>query len=174
MSNKETEAKKQIIDLVIEKEKDLYNPFDLEKNLSEDVKTHIMKKAREKRLTDVQIRIVYQEAVNEEDVRAAIFRWLDSAKEELKGKTRKNLVKMIWLFVFGIVVISLSIFLQSKINSLLFTIITTVGTFSIWEGANAWIIQGPDLRIQKRILNRIIDSTEIEFVPADQLRNNQS
>ena len=157
-----------IINLKIKTESDLYSPFDPEKSLNEDVKTYIIQKTTEKRPNEgVKIRIICPEPVNEQDVKNAISKWIDTSQMEMKRLARKNLVKMIWLFIIGIVLISLSLFLQPKISTLLFTIITTVGTFSIWEGASIWIIQGPDLRIRKKLFEHTINSTEIEFVSAE-------
>lgn len=167
MADITNEAKKQIIPLKIERESDLYNPFDTEKNLSEDVKNYIENKIPYKTAKeDVIIRIIHSEPVNEEDVKAAFARWIDTSKAELKRLTKKNLLKMLCLFAFGIVLIALSLFLQPKVSTLLFTFITTLGTFSIWEGASVWIIQGPALRIQKKTFQSIIKATEIEFISA--------
>lgn len=156
------------IHLKIEKESDLYNPFDPEKNISGDVTAYLMKKVLEESpREEVRIRISCPEPVCEEDVKAAFARWIDSSRTEMKRLSRKNLIKMVWLLLIGIALIALSLCLQSKISALLFTIITTVGTFSIWEGANVWILKGPDLFVRKKVFNRIIRSAGIEFAPAD-------
>lgn len=165
MAEKNYEAKKQIIPLKIEKENDLYNPFDTEKNLSEDVKNYIEGKIPYKAAKeDVIIRIIHEEPVSKEDVKAAFLRWIDASRAELERQSKKNLLMMLYLFAFGVVLIALSLFLQPKVSTLLFTFITTLGTFSIWEGASVWIIKGPALRIQKKIFQSIIKATEIEFI----------
>ena len=159
-----TQTQEPIIYLKINQEKDLYHPLDPEKNLSEDVKTYINGKTKLMRAREgVHVRIVSKEPVCEADVRAAFQRWGEETRAEMKQAARKNLIKMIWLFLFGILVIALALFLQSRVSTLLYTIITTVGTFSIWEGASVWIIKGPELRAQKKIMESIVQSAAIEF-----------
>lgn len=110
MEKKNNEPKQYYINLKVEREQDLYNPFDPEKNLSEDVKGYIMNK--------------------------------------LSNKHGHSAV--------------------------LFTIITTVGTFSIWEGGNIWIMAGPELRLQQMIFKRLIKSADIEFISEDTLEKDQA
>lgn len=95
-------VEKQFINLKIEKEQDLYNPFDPEKNLV--------------------------------------------SGSERRRDAKKDFVAQICLFGVGIILIALSIFLQDKVSPVHFAIISTLGTFSIWEGASIWIIRSPALR----------------------------
>ena len=75
----------------------------------------------------------------------------------------------ICLFVIGIILIALSIFLQEKVSPVHFAIISTLGTFSIWEGASIWIIRSPALRRQRKIFKRLEEAADIEFVSADSM-----
>ena len=153
------------INLKINTENDLYHPFDTEKCLNDDVKNYIINKASEKMpFKELRLRIICPKPVSEEDVKAAFHRWFEATGRESKLVWRKNMIKMLLLFAFGIGVIALSVILQPKISTVLFTIITTVGTFSIWEGASIWIIQNPDLRIRKKSSEQIIRSSKIEFL----------
>lgn len=169
MENK-TESKKHIINLKIEKEKDLYNPFDLEKNLNDSVKNYIIDRASDKSIQEtIHIRIIHEEPVNEEDVKVAFLRWIENAKLEMKRKGHKNMVKQIWLFAIGLALISLSLYLQSRVSTLQFTVISTLGTFSIWEGASVWILQTPALNLNKLVFRRLTKAANIEFIQADKL-----
>lgn len=168
MNTKNNDVNQYTIHLKIEREQDLFNPFDPEKNLSEDVKSYILSKlANKPRHTAVRIRIDHRDPVNERDVRDAFLRWVETSNAEMKRKERRNIVIMLWLFLVGICIISISLILESKVSTLLFTIITTVGTFSIWEGGNIWIKAGPELRLQKLFFNHLVKSAEIEFVSGD-------
>lgn len=129
---------KQYINLKIEKEKDLYNSFDPEKNLSEDVK-------------------------------GAFLRWFEVSGSEMQRDAKKDFVAQICLFVVGIILIALSLFLQDKVNPVHFAIISTLGTFSIWEGASVWIIRSPAHRRRRKIFKRLEEAADIEFVSADSM-----
>ncbi len=175
MEKKNNEPKQYYINLKVEREQDLYNPFDPEKNLSEDVKGYIMNKLSNKHgHSAVRIRIIHREPVREKDVRDAFSRWVEDSKTEMKRLEKRNIIKMLWLFAVGIAIIAISLIIQSTISALLFTIITTVGTFSIWEGGNIWIMAGPELRLQQMIFKRLIKSADIEFISEDTLEKDQA
>lgn len=161
---------KQYINLKIEKEKELYNPFDPEKNLSEDVKEYILNRVSDKKWNDALcIRIIHREPVSEKDVKEAFLRWIDLSGSERRRDAKKDFVTQICLFVIGIILIALSIFLQEKVSPVHFAIISTLGTFSIWEGASIWIIRSPALRRQRKIFKRLEEAADIEFVSADSM-----
>ena len=106
------------INLNIENEKELYNPFDTEANfLSEDIKSYITNRMADKSIgEEVKIRIISPCSVNQERIKKAFHRWVDEEENAIKKEFRKNFVQQIWMFAIGVVFIAMSLFLENKIG----------------------------------------------------------
>ena len=156
---------KHIIKLKIDEEKDLYDPFDPGKNLSNEVIGYIMKKAGNKNLLDtIHLQIISNQPVNENDVRTAISEGIKSTAKELQRKKKSTVFSQIRLLIIGVALIALSLFLSSRISTLFNTVLTTIGSFSIWESANNTIIKLPKLMLQNKVLKRLASESEISFL----------
>ena len=50
-------------------------------------------------------------------------------------------------------------------NSIIYTIISTIGSFAIWEASNIWIIENMESKIKRRILTSLLKANiEIEKI----------
>ncbi len=153
------------INLNIENEKELYNPFDTEADfLSEDIKSYITNRMGDKSIgEEVKIRIISPCSVNQERIKKAFHKWVDEEENAIKKEFRRNFVQQIWMFAIGVVFIALSLFLENKIGVVWYTVLSTIGAFSMWEAASIWIIQNPKLRLRRRTVKKIRSDTVIEI-----------
>lgn len=61
-------------------------------------------------------------------------------------------MKQIRLILVGLLFIALSsIAIGSLSNTIFYTVIFTVGSFSIWEASNIWLIKNKELSINKKL-----------------------
>ena len=53
------------------------------------------------------------------------------------------------MLIVGILFIIFSIVLTNKVNLIILEIISTIGSFSIWESANSWLLQSKAIKYNK-------------------------
>ena len=70
------------------------------------------------------------------------------------------------MFAVGVCFIAVSLALESKVGVVWFTVLSTIGAFSMWEAASIWIIQNPRLRLRKRIVGKLKDNISISVESA--------
>ena len=73
-----------------------------------------------------------------------------------------NTTKQIWLLSLGIIFIGFSLIFSNKINIILLEIISTIGSFSIWESANSRLIERKVIAGKKIKLKRL-ENADIKF-----------
>ena len=74
------------------------------------------------------------------------------------------MIQQLWMFIVGFVFIGLSLMIDETSNAVLFTVLSTIGAFSMWEAASIFIIQNPKLRRRKFILKKLSHDIIINFV----------
>mgnify|MGYP007101928288 CR=1 FL=1 len=153
------------INLTINDETELYNRFDAQSDyLSEDVKTYITNRLADRNFGEkVEINVISSKQVDEDRITRAFNKWVDDEDMAVKKEFRKNFIQQIWMFAIGVTFIALSLFLENKIGVVWFTVLSTIGAFSMWEAASIWIIQNPKLRLRKRIIKKIRSDTVIKI-----------
>ena len=152
------------VNLVIGSESDLYCPYNNDCELDEGVTEYIIRKAKGKKSGEnIVIKIISGEPVDEERVRSAFNKFYEETALQNKRMARKNGLKQLWMFIIGIVFIGLSIILDSKIDMLVFQIISTIGAFAIWEASSIWIVDNPALTITKIVNKKLLKDLTIEF-----------
>ncbi len=153
----------QTVKLHVANEADLYNPFSPDVDLiSDDVKSYLFDRLREQSIKDeVELQIVSPHAIDEERIALAIHDWTESERNGIKVSYRRNMVQQFWMFGIGVAFIALSLMLQSRINVVWFTVLSTIGAFSMWEAASIWIVQNPKLRMKRKLIDKIEKHTSI-------------
>lgn len=163
------------IDLNIEKEADLYDPFDSDKNLSGDVKDYMIRKARMATIKNpISINIRSASPVNEEDVKNSFYKWVEEENTAIRLEHHRNSMKQLWMFLVGVAFIAVSLILEPMINRISFTVLSTIGAFAMWEAASVWIVQNPGLRLRKMLFRRISESGEVNFFIKDEAGEEES
>ena len=152
------------IKIKVNSESDLYNPLDeTQSTLSNNMVNYLMSKIADVyRQDNIILSIRSETAVDEERVKAAFHNLALEKEKQLNNQKRLNSLQQLRLFIIGLIFITAAILLNESINPILTELISIVGSFSIWEAANIWIVQNPKMRWKKRILHRLT-STKIIF-----------
>ncbi len=153
------------IKLKIHDESDLYSSLDPDMELlSEDITSYFQRKYTEKTspLDKTIIHIFSDVPINEERVRKNIKSYTENELVILAKKKKRSLIKEVWLFILGIIFIALWLFLESVTESVVATVVCIVGWFAVWEAANIWLVESPEMRLAKLQLKKM-ENTEIIF-----------
>ena len=155
-----------ILKLSVDNEKELYHAFDPdETQLSDEVVSYLSDRMTERNLgEEVDLQIISPDPVDEDKFRNAVAKWVSDEQRLIRIERRKNLLQMIWRFGLGMLFIIISLMVQSKVSAVWFTVLSTIGAFSIWEAANIWIIENPKLRMRKRVMEKMSGYITIRFV----------
>ena len=153
------------IRLKVENEDELYNSFDpLEDRISEDVKLYIADRISRKSIgQDIELHIISEEPIDEDRFHNALQGWISEEKAGIIADRRKNTIQQLWLLSIGVVFIAISAMLESQVSVIWFTVLSTIGAFSVWEAANIWIVENPKLRLRKRMIRRIGNQVQIKI-----------
>ena len=145
-------------------EEDLYCPYNREHELNDDVTNYIIKESRKKGIKDnVLIRIISKDKMDEESVRNAFNEWIEQTDIFMKEEAKSNMVKQTIMAIIGLIFISLSVLLQSRLNAVIFTVLSTIGAFAIWEAASIWIVENPKLRHHARTIGKWKEEIGLEI-----------
>ena len=159
---------KYVIKLDIEKESDLYCPYNSDHELSSDIGEYYLSKVKERGIKDsIVIRISSLEPLDEERVRNSIGNWLRSADNEYKREARENRIRQIAYFAVGLVFIVISLVLDNYMKTLMFTIFSTIGSLAISESALIWLEENPKIALVRKLAEKWLKSLDIEFVLKD-------
>ncbi len=87
--------------------------------------------------------------------------------QKLQRRNRRDIIKCnisaIRLLIIGVVFIVIGIAFASKMNEVVAAIISTIGSFSVWEASAQWIETLPALRKKDRILG-MLSGAELRVV----------
>lgn len=70
------------------------------------------------------------------------------------------------LLGIGVLFIVLGILIAGQVNSVMAAIISTIGSFSVWEASAVWIETLPSLRKKERLLRRLAEA-EIRYTRSE-------
>ena len=158
------ERKKFEIQLNVKNEEDLYNSFDkFNKTLSDDVYSYINNRVELAHITDkIVIEVNPENKIDSNNFIQAYNTYIDEQRELVEKEGKFNTTKQIWLLSIGILFIVLSLILSEKLNVVFLEIISTIGSFSIWESANSWLIERKIVKAKKMKL-KWLKNAEIMF-----------
>ena len=148
----------------INNENELYNSFDkFEETLSEDLISYINNKSEIALMKEKEdIEIISEEKIDENKFKKAFEKYCDEQLMLIKRQQKVNETKQVGMLVVGILFIIFTILLNDKINIVILEIISTMGSFSIWESANSWLLQSKVIKFNK-IKAMKLKNSEIKF-----------
>lgn len=147
---------KNCILINIENETELLNKWDSEKSFNEDFKSYIISKINEISNNEkINLIINNNNFIEQSLVEDIFFKWINKEIRNIQNKKVNNTKKQIKLLIIGILFIVISLYIEQTNNIVLFTVISTIGAFAVWEAASIWIIENPELRKNNKILNKI-------------------
>lgn len=155
----------QDITLNVTDEEQLYNSFDPQGNLLKDeVKTYLLGEIEiEGRVDGVRLGVHSATPLDEGRFNDGVRRWVEDEEESIKATHRVNVIQQMWMFGLGVLFIALSLLLQPMVSVVWFTVLSTIGAFSMWEAASIWIVQNPKLRLRKHAVKRLKEQLTIHF-----------
>ena len=156
----------QNITLNVTDEERLYNSLDPRRNLlNNEVKDYLLNQVQiEGPKNGVNLIVSSTIAIDEERFTTSIDRWIQDEEQTIRAAARRNAIQQVWMFGIGVLFIALSLMLQPTVGVVWFTVLSTIGAFSMWEAASIWIIQNPKLRMRKRAISRLKERFTLSFV----------
>jgi len=91
--------------------------------------------------------------------------WIKNEKQELKREEHASKLRQIWMLVIGVVFVAVSIAVELLVSEFSFTILSTIGAFALWEAANLWIVETPQLRIPRILVRHMNENYTVIFKP---------
>ena len=150
------------IKINIKDEEELYNSFDkYGETLSEDLISYINSKALINDNYDIEI--ISKNKVNQEKFNNAFLNYCDDELKRIDIKYKINKTKQIWMLMIGIIFIAFSIILTNKVNLIILEIISTIGSFSIWESADSFLLESKAIKFDKYKMIKLKNSN-IKYV----------
>lgn len=117
------------------------------------------------KLDPVQLIFQSREPMDEQRVRDSISMWIKNEKHELKREEHASKLRQIWMLVIGVVFVAVSIAVELLVSEFSFTILSTIGAFALWEAANLWIVEPPQLRIRRILVRHMNENYTVIFKP---------
>jgi hypothetical protein len=149
------------IKIHIDDEQDLYNSFDESRTvLNDDLLSYIEERYTEKEIGKKLVLIFSGAEMDEENLISALRHHLEMDLEQIERSKRVNFIRQLRLFLIGVVFVAAGIILDKYLDSIPVEIISVIGSFSLWEAANIWIVENPDLRLRK-MLNEWLMKAEV-------------
>ncbi len=149
----------------IHNEDELYNSFDkFEETLSDDLISYINNKEDISSIKEEEkIEIISTKKIDENKFKKSFEKYCNEQLILIKRQQKINRTKQIGMLIVGIIFIIFSIVLAEKINIIILEIISTIGSFSIWESANSWLLQSKAIKFNKLKAIKLKNS-EISFI----------
>lgn len=149
-----------IIPINVREEKELYTEYDPSGlSLSSDLTAYLSDYVEDRKLGEnVSIEIRSDTEPDMERIRKSFILFIDKLSRRNQREIRRNMINSVRLIVIGIVFIVVGIVSANHINSVIAVIISTIGSFSVWEASAVWIESLPALRKKERLLNKFAEA----------------
>ena len=108
------------------------------------------------------IEIISAKKIDENKFKKSFEKYCNEQLILIHRKQKINRTKQIGMLTVGIIFIIFSILLTDKINLIILEIISAIGSFSIWESANSWLLQSKVIKFNKLKIIKLKNS-EIKF-----------
>lgn len=138
----------------VEDEKDLYNSFDSSKEtLSDDFVSYLEGQLEDRKIGEhIQLNIESDNPIDSTQFEKAMDILLESRRKKLAKDRRLNKLESVRLMVIGCFFVVVGIVFADIFTSVVAAIVSTVGSFSIWEACNIWIKEIPAIRLQSAMI----------------------
>ncbi len=138
----------------VEDERDLYNSFDSSREtLSDDFVSYLEGHLEDRKLAEsVTLTIESDGKVDEKQLEKAMDIFLAEKTKSLNKEKRIKRWESIRLVLIGCIFVLVGVAFADKLSSVIAAIVSTIGSFSIWEASNIWIREIPDLRMKKALI----------------------
>ena len=159
-------AKKEfIIHVYVGSERELYSEFDpFGLVLNSDLKEYLSDYLEDRRfLENVILELHSSDEPDMERFKKAYDQFMEKLISRNKREKRKYVHESVRLLLTGIAFIVLGILVKGKVDEVVAVIISTIGSFSVWEASAVWIKMLPSLR-KRAVLLKYLSRAQIRFV----------
>lgn len=133
-------------------------------DLNSEFVDYVIGKLKEsEKLDPVQLIFQSREPLDEQRVRDSISMWVKNEKHELKREEHTSKLRQMWMLAIGVVFVALSIAVELIVSEFSFTILSTIGAFALWEAANLWIVETPQLRVRRLFVKHMNENYTVIF-----------
>ncbi|SDB50072.1 hypothetical protein [Butyrivibrio sp. INlla16] len=148
------------IEVKVEQESDLYNHFDSRELMpSDDLIAYISNRLEERPLGE-KIALSFTGAeIDKEKFKRAMDDFRKIQTRKLVKERQRALANSIRLLITGIIFVIAGITLAGVMNEVVAAVVSTIGSFSIWEAANKWLQVLPALRMKSHVYEVLSDYT---------------
>lgn len=141
------------INIYIENESDIYNSFDKNHlHVSEDLRAYISDRLKERPIGE-KVRFVFSSpnTIDKEQVKKAFDQFMEELANRLEKERKQSLFQCLRLLLIGVLFVVIGVISEPYTNTVIAAIISTIGSFSIWEAANRWLIELPNIKVMNRM-----------------------
>ena len=148
----------------VDSESDIYSTFGGPGDLNGEFVDYVVGKLKDSELLEpVQLIFQSREAMDEQRVRDSISMWIKNEKHELQREEHTNKLHQLWLLIIGVVFVAISIAVELLVSEFSFTVLSTIGAFALWEVANGWIVENPQLRLRRLLVKHMNNNYSVIF-----------
>ena len=150
----------------VESENDIYSTFGGPGELNGEFVDYVVGKLKDTELLEpVQLVFQSREPMDEQRVRDSISMWIKNENHDLQREERANKLRQLWLLIIGVAFVAVSIAVELLVSEFSFTVLSTIGAFALWEVANGWILENPQLRIRRLLVKHMNNNYTVIFKP---------
>lgn len=155
---------KFIIPIQVKDEQELYSRLDPSGlSFSSELTDYLSDCIEDRRLGEgVYIELSAAYPPDMERFKNAYLLYLKKQQERNKKEMAKSRVNALRLLLIGIAFILIGIIFSAFLNEVIAAIISTIGSFSVWEASAVWIETLPELRKRERLLQMLMKA-DIEY-----------
>ena len=141
----------------IEDEKEIYNKFNMNNTLSDDLVNYIQEQMELcATLQPIEFDVISSKKIDEDKFNTAFEQTIENQIKIINKQKRTNIKKEILMGTIGVLFIGLSIGLSSIMeNQVILELISVIGSFSAWEAASSWLVVSRELRNKEKQLTKI-------------------
>lgn len=162
------EQGRAVIDVNASDKEELYNPLSLggSRDLSDEVYGYIDAQAN---VIPAEVPLVVRfhgsfDENERRDVKNLMHRHYTLKSFDIMWDAAANLKKMTGLIIFGVLVLAAYFYISFATDNIMFAeILSIIGSFSLWEAADAFLLERPRLKRERRNIEQNLKQT-IEFV----------
>lgn len=148
----------------VDSESDIYSTFGGPGELNGEFVDYVIGKLKDSELLEpVQLIFQSREAMDEQRVRDSISMWIKNEKHELQREEHTNKLRQLWLLIIGVAFVAVSIAVELLVSEFSFTILSTIGAFALWEVANGWILENPQLRLRRLLVRHMNENYTVIY-----------
>jgi len=150
----------------VDSENDIYSTFGGPGELNGEFVDYVVGKLKDTELLEpVQLVFQSREPMDEQRVRDSISMWIKNENHDLQREERANKLRQLWLLIIGVAFVAVSIAVELLVSEFSFTVLSTIGAFALWEVANGWILENPQLRLRRLLVKHMNNNYTVIFKP---------